>query len=236
MALIRLDHVSKSYGDRIALSDVTLSFEPGEWVFVLGPSGAGKSTLLRVLALAEKPSSGRVEVDPGDVPGRTTGRRVSGRRMRRLVGVLGQEFRLLGDRPVYENVALACQISGIWDSGEIRERVSPLLDQMGIRGKETLYPNDLSAGEKQRVALARAMARHPRILIADEPTGNLDPAAAGQIFALLRDICARGTLVLVATHAEDWVRRHPGRSIRLERGIVRSDTVEGEPAPQVIPR
>ena len=236
MALIRLDHVSKSYGDRIALSDVTLSFEPGEWVFVLGPSGAGKSTLLRVLALAEKPSSGRVEVDPGDVPGRTTGRRVSGRRMRRLVGVLGQEFRLLGDRPVYENIALACQISGIWDSGEIRERVSPLLDQMGIRGKETLYPNDLSAGEKQRVALARAMARHPRILIADEPTGNLDPAAAGQIFALLRDICARGTLVLVATHAEDWVRRHPGRSIRLERGIVRSDTVEGEPAPQVIPR
>jgi len=236
MALIRLDHVSKSYGDRIALSDVTLSFEPGEWVFVLGPSGAGKSTLLRVLALAEKPSSGRVEVDPGDVPGRTTGRRVSGRRMRRLVGVLGQEFRLLGDRPVYENIALACQISGIWDSGEIRERVSPLLDQMGIRGKETLYPNDLSAGEKQRVALARAMARHPRILIADEPTGNLDPAAAGQIFALLRDICARGTLVLVATHAEAWVRRHPGRSIRLERGIVRSDTVEGEPAPQVIPR
>ena len=233
MALIRLDHVSKTYGDRIALSDVSLSFEPGEWVFVLGPSGAGKSTLLRVLAVAEKPSSGRVEVDPGDIPGKR--RKVSGRRMRRYVGMLGQEFRLLDDRPVYENIALACRISGIWETGEIRERVNPLLDQMGIRGKEALYPSDLSAGEKQRVALARAMARHPRILIADEPTGNLDPAAAGQIFAILREICSRGTLVLVATHAEDWVRRYPGRVIRLERGIVRSDAAEGS-APEVLPR
>jgi cell division transport system ATP-binding protein len=235
MALIRLDHVSKTFGDRIGLSDVTLSFEPGEWVFVLGPSGAGKSTLLRVLAMAEKPSSGRVEVDPGDVPGKN--RRVSSRKMRRLVGVLGQEFRLLADRTVYENIALACQISGIWDRSEIRDRVNPLLDQMGIRGKEALFPSDLSAGEKQRVALARAMARHPRILIADEPTGNLDPAAAAQIFGLLREINGRGALVLVATHAEDWVRRHPGRVIRLERGILRSDAVEGDPAPtEVLPR
>lgn len=235
MALIRLEHVSKTYGDRIGLSDISLSFEPGEWVFVLGPSGAGKSTLLRVLAMAEKPSSGRVEVDPGEVPGR--GRRVSSRKMRRLVGVLGQEFRLLADRTVFENIALACQISGIWDRAEIRDRVNPLLDQMGIRGKESLYPSDLSAGEKQRVALARAMARHPRILIADEPTGNLDPAAAAQIFGLLREINARGALVLVATHAEDWVRRHPGRVIRLERGILRSDAVEGDPAvTEVLPR
>ncbi len=230
MALIRLEHVSKSFGERIALSDLTLSFDAGEWVFVLGPSGAGKSTLLRVLALAEKPSSGRVEVDPvglnpdgGDKP-------AAGRVLRRSVGMLGQEFRLLADRTVYENVALACQISGIWDRAAIRERVNPLLDQMGIRGKEALYPNDLSAGEKQRVALARAMARHPKLLIADEPTGNLDPAAAGQIFALLNEIRARGTLVLVATHAEDWVRRYPGRVIRLERGILRSDAMEGQPA------
>src|SRR5512141_3509708 len=126
MPLIRLDHVSKTYGDRIALSDVTLSFEPGEWVFVLGPSGAGKSTLLRILAMAEKPSSGRVHVDPGEVPGR--GGRVSSRKMRRLVGVLGQEFRLLQDRTVHENIALACQTSGIWDRTEIRDRVNPLLD------------------------------------------------------------------------------------------------------------
>ncbi len=248
MALIHLEHVSKSFGDRIALSDVTLSFDPGEWVFVLGPSGAGKSTLLRLLALAERPSQGRVEVDPGavashpverddadeapangDAPApRASARRVSLRRVRRLVGVLGQEFRLLGDRSVYENIAIPCQISGIWDRAKIRERVTPLLDEMGIRGKESLYPEDLSAGEKQRVALARAMARHPRILIADEPTGNLDPAAAGQIFALLREIGRRGTLVAVATHAEDWVRRHPGRAIRLERGILRSDQLEGE--------
>ncbi|HET7499341.1 MAG TPA: ATP-binding cassette domain-containing protein [Candidatus Eisenbacteria bacterium] len=236
MPLIRLDHVSKTYGDRIALSDVTLSFEPGEWVFVLGPSGAGKSTLLRILAMAEKPSSGRVHVDPGEVPGR--GGRVSSRKMRRLVGVLGQEFRLLQDRTVHENIALACQISGIWDRTEIRDRVNPLLDQMGIRGKESLFPSDLSAGEKQRVALARAMARHPRILIADEPTGNLDPVAATQIFGLLREINARGALVLVATHAEDWVRRHPGRVIRLERGILRSDAPEGDPSAtaEVLPR
>jgi cell division transport system ATP-binding protein len=260
MALIRLEHVSKNFGDRIALSDVTLSFDPGEWVFVLGPSGAGKSTLLRLLALAEKPSHGRVEVDPdavspfasaaaagsaaeeaeasatdsssdgdsGEEPARKRPqKRVPLRRVRRLVGVLGQEFRLLGDRNVYENIALACQISGIWDRIKIRERVTPLLDEMGIRGKEALFPEDLSAGEKQRVALARAMARHPRILIADEPTGNLDPAAAAQIFALLREIGRRGTLVAVATHAEDWVRRHPGRAIRLERGILRSDQQEG---------
>ena len=236
MPLIRLDHVSKTYGDRIALSDVSLSFEPGEWIFVLGPSGAGKSTLLRILAMAEKPSSGRVHVDPGEVPGR--GGRVSSRKMRRLVGVLGQEFRLLQDRTVHENIALACQISGIWDRTEIRDRVNPLLDQMGIRGKESLFPSDLSAGEKQRVALARAMARHPRILIADEPTGNLDPVAATQIFGLLREINARGALVLVATHAEDWVRRHPGRVIRLERGILRSDAPEGDPSAtaEVLPR
>ncbi len=242
MALIRLEHVGKNFGGRIALSDVTLAFEPGEWVFVLGPSGAGKSTLLRVLALAERPTTGRVEVDPdaavrpgnGPVPegdesdeSRRPAKRIPLRRMRRLVGVLGQEFRLLADRSVYENIALACQISGVWDRAKIRDRVTPLLDEMGIRGKELLFPDDLSAGEKQRVALARAMARHPRILIADEPTGNLDPAAAGQIFSLLREISKRGTLVAVATHAEDWVRRHPGRAIRLERGILRSDQTEG---------
>jgi cell division transport system ATP-binding protein len=248
MALIRLEHVSKSYGDRIALSDITLGFEPGEWAFVLGPSGAGKSTLLRILALAERPSSGRVEVDPhsvvpengsgaraaaGDGEGAETAaaprrRRVSVRRVRRMVGVLGQEFRLLPDRNVYENIAIACQITGVWQKGIIRERIVPLLDQMGIRGKETLFPDDLSAGEKQRVALARAMARHPKILIADEPTGNLDPVAAAQIFGILKEISGRGTLVAVATHAEDWVRRYPGRTIRLERGMLRSDKREGD--------
>jgi cell division transport system ATP-binding protein len=234
VALIRLEHVSKSYGERIALSDLTLTFDPGEWVFVLGPSGAGKSTLLRVLALAEKPSAGRVEVDAEGLHPEAGGK-PSGRVLRRLVGVLGQEFRLLADRTVYENVALACQISGIWDRAALRERVNPLLDQMGIRGKEALYPNDLSAGEKQRAALARAMARHPKLLIADEPTGNLDPAAAGQIFALLNEIRVRGTLVVVATHVEDWVRRYPGRVIRLERGLLRSDAMEGGVPASIVP-
>ena len=250
MALIRLENVSKNYGNRVALSDVTLSFDPGEWVFILGPSGAGKSTLLRILALAERPSSGRIEIDPEALAQRRDGqgaaseaaaagdseaaekprrrpRRVPVRRVRRLVGVLGQEFRLLPDRNVYENIAIACQITGVWDRARIRERVNPLLDDMGIRGKEQLFPTDLSAGEKQRVALARAMARFPKILIADEPTGNLDPAAASQIFALLRDICQHGTLVAIATHSEDWLRRYPGRAIRLERGLLRSDQMEG---------
>jgi cell division transport system ATP-binding protein len=258
MALIRLEHVGKSYRDRIALSDVSLSFEAGEWVFVSGPSGAGKSTLLRVLALAEKPTSGRVEVDPlavveapgvevasaaaaagaagaagaavatpPDAPPERAHRKVPARLVRRHIGVLGQEFRLLPDRNVFENVAISCNIGGIWDRARIRDRVNPLLDQMGIRGVEALFPGDLSAGQKQRVALARAMVRHPRILLADEPTGNLDPGSAGQIFALLREIRDRGALVLIATHAEEWIRRHPGRVIRLERGIVRQDGPEG---------
>jgi cell division transport system ATP-binding protein len=266
MALIRLEHLSKTYRDRIALSDVTLSFESGEWVLIAGPSGAGKSTLLRVLALAEKPSSGRVEVDPIAVteapsalplptpgpaaPGDGTKaedagaedavpeppaapparRRVAASKVRRHIGVLGQEFRLLPDRNVFENVSISCNIGGIWDRVRIRDRVNPLLDQMGIRGVEALFPNDLSAGQKQRVALARAMARHPRILLADEPTGNLDPAAAAQIFALLHEIRQRGTLVVIATHAEEWIRRYPGRVIRMERGLVRSDGTDGAAA------
>ena len=208
MALIRLDHVTKYYRERLALSDVSLSFEPSEWVYVTGPSGAGKSTLLRILSLAERPSRGRVEAEAG---------------LRRAIGMLGQEFRLLNDRNVYENIALACRISGVWDKDEIKDRVTPLLDEMGLRGMEGLFPGDLSAGEKQRVALARALVRHPRILIADEPTGNLDPTAAAQIFSLMRQYRDRETLVLVATHAEDWTNRHPGRVIRLEQGVVRSD-------------
>jgi cell division transport system ATP-binding protein len=217
MALIRLDHVTKTYRDRVALSDVSLSFDPGEWVFITGPSGAGKSTLLRLVSLAERPSRGRVDAEPG---------------MRRAIGVLGQEFRLLPDRNAYENIALACRISGIWDKEEIRQRVTPLLDEMGLRGMSALFPGELSAGEKQRVALARALVRHPRVLIADEPTGNLDPAAAAQIFSLMRQYRDRETLVLVATHGEDWKQRHPGRVIRLEQGTVRSDAIDpaGEPA------
>jgi cell division transport system ATP-binding protein len=140
--------------------------------------------------------------------------------------MLGQEFRLLHDRSIYENIALACRISGVWDKEEIRQRVEPLLDEMGLRGMEGLYPGELSSGEKQRVALARALVRHPRILIADEPTGNLDPPAAAQIFTLMRQYRDRDTLVLVATHAEDWTQRHPGRVIRLEQGVVRSDQAQ----------
>ncbi|HYR51027.1 MAG TPA: ATP-binding cassette domain-containing protein [Candidatus Dormibacteraeota bacterium] len=208
MALIKLEHVTKSYRERLALSDVSLSFEPSEWVYVTGPSGAGKSTLLRLLSLSERPSRGRVEAEPG---------------LRKAIGMLGQEFRLLNDRNVYENIALGCRISGVWDKEEIQERVAPLLDEMGIRGHEELFPGQLSAGEKQRVALARALVRHPRILIADEPTGNLDPTAAAQIFSLMRQYRDRETLVVVATHAEDWTLKHPGRVIRLEQGVVRSD-------------
>ena len=208
MALIRLERVTKYYKNRLALSDVTLSFEHREWVYVTGPSGAGKSTLLKLVSLAERPTRGRVEAERG---------------MRRAIGMLGQEYRLLNDRSVYDNIALGCRISGVWDKDEIGERVGPLLDEMGLRGMESIHPGELSAGEKQRVALARALVRHPQVLIADEPTGNLDPTAAAQIFSLLRQYRDRETLVLIATHAEDWTQRHPGRVIRLEQGVVRSD-------------
>ncbi len=220
MALIRLEHVTKYYKDRLALSDVSLSFEAGEWVYITGPSGAGKSTLLRLVSLAEPPTRGRVEAERG---------------MRRAIGMLAQEFRLLNDRNVYENIALACRIAGVWEKEEIGRRVAPLLEEMGLRGMESLYPGQLSSGEKQRVALARALVRHPRILIADEPTGNLDPPAAAQIFSLMRQYRDRETLVLVATHAEDWTQRHPGRVIRLEQGVVRSEQPAPEPAGSAAP-
>ncbi len=155
--------------------------------------------------------------------------------MRRAIGMLAQEFRLLNDRNVYENIALACRIAGVWEKEEISQRVTPLLEEMGLRSMETLYPGQLSSGEKQRVALARALVRHPRILIADEPTGNLDPPAAAQIFSLMRQYRDRETLVLVATHAEDWTQRHPGRVIRLEQGVVRSDQPGPEPAGSAAP-
>jgi len=225
MALIRLDHVTKYYRNRLALSDVSLAFEPSEWVFITGPSGAGKSTLLRLVSLAERPTRGRVEAEPG---------------MRRAIGMLGQEFRLLADRNVFENIAIACRIAGVWEREEIRARVAPLLDEMGLRNMEGVFPGELSAGEKQRVALARALVRHPRILIADEPTGNLDPPAAAQIFSLMRQYRDRETLVLVATHVEDWTQRHPGRVIRLEQGVVHSDApgpeLSGASRPDGIPR
>ena len=207
MALIRLDHVTKYYKNRLALSDVSLSFDPSEWVFVTGPSGAGKSTLLRLVSLAERPSRGRIEAEPG---------------MRRSIGMLGQEFRLLNDRNVYENIALGCRISGVWEREEIAQRVAPLLDEMGLRGMEALYPGELSAGEKQRVALARALVRHPRILIADEPTGNLDPDLAVEIMRLFREINARGTTVLVATHDRELIRRMQRRTVHLVNGRIAS--------------
>jgi ABC-type ATPase involved in cell division len=118
---------------------------------------------------------------------------------------------------------------------DMEKRARVLLEEVGLSERATHRPGELSGGEQQRVAIARALALDPKLVLADEPTGNLDPVAAGQIFAILREICSRGTLVLVATHAEDWVKRHPGRVIRLERGIVRSDNVEGS-APEVLPR
>ncbi|MGY0505701.1 cell division ATP-binding protein FtsE [Luteimonas sp. e5] len=220
MSILRFDQVSKRYaGGREALSEVSFSVDPGEMLFVTGHSGAGKSTLLRLIQLAERPSRGAVLFDERNLL------KVRGRRIalhRREVGAVYQNHLLLTDRSVHENVALPLILRGM-RRGEIGKRVRSMLERLGLGGRGDALPGQLSAGEQQRVGIARALVGEPRLLVADEPTGNLDPTLAGEIMELFAELPARGTSVLVASHDLALVKRMRKRVLVLDNGRLVDD-------------
>jgi cell division transport system ATP-binding protein len=218
--LVEFDNVAKVYkGGMIALDSVNVSVDRGEFVFLSGPSGAGKTTLLRLIYMDERPTKGEIRV--GEFKSsRITGRQVS--MLRRKVGVVFQDFRLLKELTAFENVLLPLRAAGK-KYGDLRKRANSVLYSVGLSSKRHQFPMKLSGGEQQRVVIARAMALRPSILIADEPTGNLDPGTAEQIFDLLVDINRGGTSVLVATHDLRHAERLGKRVIRIERGKIVSD-------------
>jgi cell division transport system ATP-binding protein len=213
--MIRFTKVSKQYTrGGPALEDVSFNLGRGEFAFLTGPSGAGKSSILKLVYIDERPSSGEVRVD-GKSSVTMTAREIP--RLRRRLGVVFQDFRLLEDRTAEQNIAFALEVTGTPHSA-IAPRVARALTQVGLSSKGTSLPHELSGGEQQRVAIARALVNDPLVLLADEPTGNLDERATRGIFQLLRDINAAGTAVLMATHDLDLVRDTGLRSLELNKG------------------
>ena len=219
-SMLRFDNVSKQYrGGHVALSDVSFEVQRGEMLFVTGHSGAGKSTLLKLIHLGERPSRGAV------LFGERNLLKVRGRRVplhRRDVGVVFQDHRLLADRTVFENVALPLILRGM-RRGEIAKRVRSILERLGLGARERALPTQLSAGEQQRVGIARALVGEPQLLVADEPTGNLDPALSAEIMTLFAALPERGTSVLIASHDLGLVRRLKKRVLVLDQGRLADD-------------
>ena len=222
--MIEFKNVTKSYAvGNTALNGVSLKIEDGEFVFLVGPSGSGKSTIIRLITGEIKPTTGHVHVNGyslakirrGEVP-----------YLRRTVGVVFQDFRLIENKTVYDNVAFAMRVIGAKER-EIRERVPYVLSLVGLDTKSRRHPGELSGGEQQRVAIARALVNNPSTIIADEPTGNLDPARSLEIMNLLMEINNLGTTMLVVTHEKDLVERFPKRVIAIDDGVVISDGMDG---------
>ena len=223
--MITLDHVSKSYESGTpALNDVSIHIEKGEFVFIVGDSGSGKSTLIRLLLRELVPTSGTITVNDVNI-GKLRHRQIP--KYRRNIGVVFQDFRLLKDRNVYENVAFAQRVVQR-SSKEIKKNVPVILSAVGLAGKYKARPKQLAGGEQQRVALARALVNEPPILLADEPTGNLDPRNTIEIMKLLEEINERGTTVLVVTHNREIVNAMKKRVITMNKGVVVSDEKEGQ--------
>ena len=213
--MIQMFHVEKAYpGDPPTLQDINLRVEKGEFVFLTGPSGAGKSTLLKLVFAAELPTGGQVLVGGHNV-GRMQASGIP--YLRRNVGVVFQDFKLLPHRTVAQNVAFTLEVLGA-PRREVEGKVERMLKRVGLQHKARSFPPRLSGGEQQRVVIARALVNEPTILLADEPTGNLDPALTVDIMDLLRDVNIRGTTVLVATHDHSLLERYRSRVLRLERG------------------
>jgi cell division transport system ATP-binding protein len=229
--VIRFHRVSKSYPNgHVALKDVSFTINRGEFVFLTGHSGAGKSTILKILFGEQKPTAGDVRVSnfvlgdmkPDDIP-----------RLRRKLGIVFQDFRLLEDRTASENVAFALEVTGARPD-TIPARVMRVLTQVGLAAKARAYPRELSGGEQQRVAIARALVNDPPILLADEPTGNLDARATRGVFQLLREINATGTIVVMATHDLELVKSAGYRQLELRGGEVTYDSgVDDTLAPEL---
>jgi cell division transport system ATP-binding protein len=222
--MIRFANVSLTYPNgTLGLSDVSLHVPKGEFVFIVGPSGMGKSSLLKLAYREERPSSGEVVVGGRDVA-KLSRRQIP--QLRRTMGVIFQDYRLLPQKTVAENVGFALDVIGCPKREKYR-RVPKVLDLVGLAGKADVYPEELSGGEQQRVSIARALVNNPPILLADEPTGNLDPQTSWTIMELLAKINVKGTTVLVATHDRDVVDRMNRRVVTMERGRVASDRVRG---------
>lgn len=222
--MILLENVTKKFGSTNALDSISLEIKQGEFVFIVGPSGAGKSTLLRILTRETKPSNGKIvvgkmditKIKDNDVPS-----------LRRRVGVVFQDFKLLDDRTVFENVALALEVLGKSDE-EINKLVEHTLKLVEIWDKRNLFPRQLSGGEAQRTAIARAVVGKPDVLLADEPTGDLDPKTAWGVIQLLNEINSWGTTILMATHNQEIVNTLKRRVVVLKNGKITKDTKEGK--------
>jgi len=214
--MIRLYHVYKSYQPKVwALEDVNLKVEDGEFLFVVGPSGAGKSTLLRMIYMEEFPTKGEVVV------GKFTSSTMNSKKialLRRQVGVIFQDFKLLKDRNIYENVAFVLRVTGRSQEKEMKAKALEALDKVGLYARRNSLPGELSGGEQQRVAIARGLVNEPFVLLADEPTGNLDADNTAQIVDLLLDINTSGTAVIMATHDKELVSRYGRRILTIETG------------------
>ncbi len=224
--MIEFINIKKQYDTGfVALKNINLKIESGEFVFIVGDSGAGKSTLIKLLTCEEYPTSGQIiidnEIDLSELKHRNIPY------YRRQLGIVFQDFRLLPNKTVYENVAFAMRVTGK-SSKEIRQKVPKLLDMVELTSKAKSYPRQLSGGEMQRVALARALVNNPKIIIADEPTGNVDPSLSFEIMSLLAGISKRGNItVIVVTHEDDLVDKFNKRVIHITNGTVTSDREGG---------
>ena len=218
--MIEFNSVSKYYDGNVGLERASIHINKGDFVFLVGPSGAGKTTLVRLILKEIEPDSGTIKLNNKDI---TTLSRREIAKLRQTIGIVFQDFRLLEKKTVYENVAFAMEVVHR-KKKEIKERVPEVLEMVGIGDKMDRYPNELSAGEQQRVGIARAIVNKPVVLIADEPTGNLDPQTALEIMELLDHINLKGTTVLMVTHAKDIVDKMNKRVIAIENGhIVRDE-------------
>ncbi len=222
--MIEFKNVSKIYVTGTeAVHNATFTIEKGEFAFLVGPSGSGKSTIIKLILKEEEASRGNIIINGKDI---TYLRQKRVPYLRRSMGVVFQDFRLLPDRTVYDNVAFAMHIVRATPK-HIRRQVPMVLSLVGLSNKAKMYPNELSGGEQQRVALARALVNNPSMIIADEPTGNLDPETAWDIMNLLNEINARGTTVVMATHAKDIVNKMKKRVIQIEKGVIVRDDKRG---------
>lgn len=224
LPIIKIDNISKSYQEGVdAIENVSMEINKGEFVFIVGPSGSGKSTLIRLLLKEIEPTAGKIYVNGKDISGL---KRRQTSKYRRDIGVVFQNFKLLNDRNVFENVALAQRVIGA-SKWNMNRNVASVLSLVGLTEKMLANPKELSGGEQQRVALARALVNRPSILLADEPTGNLDPKNAWAMMDLLNDVNKLGTTVVVVTHNPDVVDEMKKRVIVMKDGKLQSDIVKG---------